>query len=313
MTRIFFATDVHGSEVCWKKFINAGKFYQAEVLILGGDITGKALVPIVSIPGKKYKVSFLEQQMTIKEGQLEEIESLIRNRGYYPLVVSEEEYQELCRDQALVKKRFEELVLQTAEKWLEYAEARLKEWGIDCYICPGNDDMFEVDEVFKKGERVKVAEGKVVEINHRWLMVSTGWTNPTPWQTYRECSEEELHVKLENIVQQLDTSLEYAIFNFHAPPYQSGLDEAPELDAMLRPKYAGRSLVPVGSKAVRVIVEKYQPPLGLFGHIHEGKGIKRLGKTLCINPGSSYEQGILLGCLIDLDDTGIKKYLLTSG
>ena len=39
MTKLFFATDVHGSEICWKKFISAGKFYEADVIILGGDIT----------------------------------------------------------------------------------------------------------------------------------------------------------------------------------------------------------------------------------------------------------------------------------
>ena len=35
--RIYFATDIHGSEVCWRKFLNAARFYQADKLILGGD------------------------------------------------------------------------------------------------------------------------------------------------------------------------------------------------------------------------------------------------------------------------------------
>ena len=42
--RLFFATDIHGSEICWKKFINAGKWYEVDTLILGGDMTGKAIV-----------------------------------------------------------------------------------------------------------------------------------------------------------------------------------------------------------------------------------------------------------------------------
>lgn len=312
MLRIFYATDVHGSEICWKKFINAGKFYQANIIILGGDVTGKALVPIVALPGKKYKVTFLEQQMTIKEQDLEQTKNLIKNRGYYPLVVTEEEYKDFVNDPALVQRKFEELVLETAKRWLEYAEGKLQEWGIDCFICPGNDDMFEVDEVFSRGKRLRVAEGQVLEIGRGWKVISSGWTNPTPWQTYRECSEEELEVKLERLMKDLGNTSK-VIFNLHAPPFESGLDEAPELDEMLRPKYAGRSLIPVGSKAVRKVIEKYQPSLGLFGHIHEGKGIKRLGKTLCINPGSSYEQGILLGAIIDLNENGIQKYVLTSG
>ncbi len=46
--RVFFATDIHGSDVCWRKFLNAGKFHKADVLIMGGDMTGKAMVPIVA-------------------------------------------------------------------------------------------------------------------------------------------------------------------------------------------------------------------------------------------------------------------------
>ena len=104
-----------------------------------------------------------------------------------------------------------------------------------------------------------------------------------------------------------------SIFNLHAPPYGSGLDEAPELTKDLRPAYAGRSLVPVGSHAVLEIIEKYQPLLGLHGHIHEGKGTRKYKHTLCINPGSMYEQGILHGVIIDLKPNKIGTYMLTTG
>src|SRR6266568_2674048 len=63
-TTIFFATDIHGSERCFIKFINAAKFYQADVLILGGDITGKAMVPIVRQANGasiRYRATFLGQ------------------------------------------------------------------------------------------------------------------------------------------------------------------------------------------------------------------------------------------------------------
>ncbi len=312
MTRIFFATDVHGSEVCWRKFINAGKFYGADVLVLGGDMTGKAVIPIVQGADGKYRVNYLEQQFTLKESEVDGMKRTIRDRGYYPLVITDKEYGDMSRDTSLVEQAFHRLVLQVAEEWLDFAESRLAQAGIDCYICPGNDDVFDIDQVFAKGTRVKLAEGRLCQIG-KWNMISTGWANFTPWNTYRECSESELEAKLEELVGLVSGKMDRTIFNFHAPPFDSGIDEAPELDENLRPRYAGRSLVPVGSTAVRRIVEKCQPPLGLFGHIHEGKGIKRMGKTICINPGSMYEQGILLGVLIDLDDRGVKQYVMTSG
>ena len=58
----------------------------------------------------------------------------------------------------------------------------------------------------------------------------------------------------------------------------------------------------------------YQPALSLHGHIHEARGNCRIGRTLCINPGSSYEQGDLLGAVVDLDGKKkVKRFLLTSG
>lgn len=312
MSTIFFATDIHGSEICWKKFINAGKFYNAETIILGGDMTGKALVPFVRDESGSYRANFLEQQLKVKEKDLAANLKAIQDRGYYPIVLTEAEFQELSNSPEKVHNRFVEEVVKTAERWVQYADERLEQWKIRCYICPGNDDMFELDEVFARSRHVKLTEGKVVDVDGYYTMASTGWCNPTPWDTHRECTEEELAVKLEEAVSQVP-DFNRCIFNFHAPPYGCGLDEAPELDENLRPKFAGRSLVPVGSHAVRRIVEQYQPPLGLFGHIHEGRGAKRVGKTVYINPGSSYEQGTLLGAVIDLDKSGVKKYLLTSG
>jgi len=104
-----------------------------------------------------------------------------------------------------------------------------------------------------------------------------------------------------------------AIFNIHVPPYKSGLDEAPELDKDLRPVLAGQSLKPVGSTALRKAIEEAKPLLGLHGHIHEGRGATRIGKTLCINPGSMYEQGTLLGAIVALGKNKIENYVLTSG
>jgi Icc-related predicted phosphoesterase len=312
MSRIFFATDVHGSEICWKKFINAGKFYKAETIILGGDMTGKALVPIIKGANGKYRSSFLEEAVNLKEDEVPHYVGMVADHGYYPMVLDEDEFKELSEQPDKVDTRFKKEIIQVAERWRDYADERLAKWGIKCFICPGNDDVSEIDNVFAAAKYIGVTEEKVVEVVPGWTMASTGFSNPTPWDTHRECDEDTLYEKLERTISQVP-DMQHCIFSFHAPPYGSGLDEAPELDAELRPKFAGRSLVPVGSTAVKKAVEKYQPPLGLFGHVHEGKGAVRMGKTICINPGSSYEQGNLLGAVIDMDKKGISKYILTYG
>jgi hypothetical protein len=155
-------------------------------------------------------------------------------------------------------------------------------------------------------------EGQIVELDENHEMVNSGWTNPTPWNTHREESEEALLTRLEGIISKVRNPSQ-AVFNLHAPPYGSGLDEAPELTKDMRLAYAGRSMMPVGSRSVMSVIDKYQPLLGLHGHIHEGKGTRKYKKTLCINPGSMYEQGMLNGVVIELKSQKVGNYLLTTG
>jgi len=311
--KLFYATDVHGSEICWKKFVSAGKFYEADTLILGGDMTGKAIIPIIAQGGNQYKLTLLEQE-TILEGkeQVDDMVKTIQNRGYYPYVTNPDEVTELSNTPGRLDELFMEQVLETIQRWMTYADDKLSGTGIRCYVCPGNDDVLEIDEVIATSESVQLAEGRVIQLDEHHEMASSGWTNPTPWDTHREESEEALLERIEAIISQVREPRN-AIFNLHAPPYGSGLDEAPELTKDLRPAYAGRSLVPVGSKAVLQVIEKYQPLIGLHGHIHEGKGTRKLRKSLCINPGSMYEQGILHGAVIELKPKKIGTYILTTG
>jgi Icc-related predicted phosphoesterase len=170
-----------------------------------------------------------------------------------------------------------------------------------------------VDEIVSGAKRVELAEGRVVEFGD-FQMVSTGWSNRTPWDTYREEDEDQLLERMQRMIDQVTAPPERTIYNFHCPPYGTGLDDAPELTEDLRPKHGGRSIVPVGSKAVREAIEKGQPALSLHGHIHEARGNTRIGRTLCINPGSSYEQGQLLGAVVNLDGKNkVKRFVLTSG
>ncbi len=311
--KVFFATDVHGSEICWKKFVNAGKFYGVDVLALGGDMTGKAIVPIISQGSDRYRVTLLEQEIILNgQDEVEEMIKTIQNRGYYPFVTDPDEVAEISNTPGQSDKLFIDQTVKSITRWMEYADERLAGTGIRCYVCPGNDDMFEIDSVIATSKCVELVEGKAIELDEHHEMISTGWSNPTPWNTPREEPDKALKQRIEDAVQKLG-DISNAVFNLHAPPYGSGLDEAPELTEDLRPAYAGRSLVPVGSKAVLEIIQKYQPLVGLFGHIHEGKGTRKYGRTLCINPGSMYEQGILHGTVFELKPKKIGHYLLTTG
>jgi Icc-related predicted phosphoesterase len=311
--KIFFATDVHGSEKCWKKFINAGSFYGVDVLILGGDMTGKAIVPIISQGKDQYKVTLLEQEKILNgDDEVAEMVKTIQERGYYPYVTDTDEVEELAKTPDKTDKLFLEKMMKTIARWMEYADGKLAGSGIRCYVCPGNDDWFEIDKVIASSKSVELIEGKTVELDEHHEMISTGWSNPTPWNTPREEFDEDLGKRIEALVDKIN-NVPNAVFNLHAPPYGSGLDEAPELDKDLRPKHAGRSLISVGSKSVLDIIDRYQPLLGLFGHIHEAKGTRILGRTLCINPGSMYEQGILTGGVVELKPKKLGTYILTTG
>jgi Icc-related predicted phosphoesterase len=312
--RVYFATDIHGSETCWRKFLNSGKHYEANVMVLGGDMTGKALVPIVQDGKDHWHATLLENRREFgSEDEVKEFENSVMRRGYYPFRTDPDQMSELTESEELRNELFHKEMLGTVERWMRMADEKLDGTGIDCFVSPGNDDQFEVDEIIAGAKRVRLAEGKVVEFGD-FQMVSTGWSNRTPWDTYREEDEDDLAERLRKMTSQVTTPPEKTIYNFHCPPYGTGLDDAPEIDENMRPKHGGRSLVPVGSKAVREAIEEGQPTLALHGHIHEAKGNTRIGNTLCINPGSSYEQGQLLGAVINLDGgKKVKRFVLTSG
>lgn len=313
MTRLFFATDIHGSDICWKKFIAAGKFYDVEVLILGGDMSGKAIVPIVHLGGDRYRAVLLEHKSVLQgKDEVEEMERRIRSRGYYPYRTTPDEMDDLTSDPRRVEQLFVNEVLATAERWLAYADDKLDGTGIRCYVAPGNDDLFQLDDLITGARHVHLAEGCLVHLDEQHELISSGWTNVTPWHTYREESEDKLRSRFEAMVGQLRDPRR-CVFNFHAPPYGSTLDDAPELTKDLRPKRAGNCVIPVGSRAVRALIEEQQPLLALCGHIHEAKGTVRIGRTLCINPGSVYEQGRLLGAVVTLAPSKVQNYVLTTG
>jgi Icc-related predicted phosphoesterase len=311
--RIFFATDVHGSEVCWRKFLNAGAFHKADVLIMGGDMTGKAMVPIVHRDGG-WQVTLQEQlHQLATEEELQAMEKRISDRGYYPVRLEPDELEAWQADQSLVDARFKDEMLRNVERWMALADERLEGKGIRCIVSPANDDMFEIDPIIAAARLVELGEANTIALDGIAL-VSTGWANPTPWKTFRELPEDELRARIDGLVAEVPDPRR-SIFNFHAPPYGSNLDSAPKLDADLKYVAGGQALVPVGSHAVRDAINAYGPMLSLHGHIHEGRGAVKIGRTLAVNPGSTYEDGVLQAAIVDLDvkKGEVKRYLLING
>jgi len=287
------------------------------LLVLGGDMTGKALIPIIAEKDHTHTADFQDNKLVLKnEEQTAKLEKKMSDKGYYPIRVERDYYNDLNNDPGRLtawgNENFNKLMAAKINMWMSYAEGKLKNTDTRCFVCPGNDDMFSIDALIEQSTRVTNAEGKILEIGGDYEMLSTGWSTPTPWKTSRECSEEELEKKIVAMTNQLKNPGK-SIFNFHDPPVKSGLDDAPALTEKLDIKGGGRITRAVGSVAVREAVEKIQPLLGLHGHIHESKGIAKIGRTVCINPGSVYEEGTLMGAIIDLEGGKLKQYFLTAG
>jgi hypothetical protein len=311
--RIFFATDIHGSEVCWRKFLNAGAFHKADVLVMGGDMTGKAMVPIVA-KGSGWRLELQDQEhLLATEDELKAMEKRILDRGYYPIRLTPDEVAAWDADPVLVDTRFKAEMVAAVERWMALADERLKGTGRRCIVSPANDDIFELDPIIDAAELVDLGEGNTIDLGG-FTMVSTGWANTTPWHTYRELPDDELKGKIDGLVAPVGDP-KRAIFNFHAPPYGSNLDGAPKLNPDMTYVAGGRAIVPVGSHAVHDAIVQYGPVLSLHGHIHEGRGAVKIGRTLAVNPGSTYEDGVLQAAIVDLDPKKgeVKHYLLING
>ena len=318
-TRLFFATDIHGSERTYRKFINAGKFYDVNVIVMGGDISGKLLIPIIKEKNGNYRatVQGTVQKFTT-EAELQQLKDKLGLLGFYNQVMDEDEYNGFAADPASVDKLFHKLARERLVSWIDLAETRLKGTGIKCLVTGGNDDDPEVLDAIKVGgESFIPVEAKVVQIDDDHTMASVGFSNITPWHTPREIPDEKLGEIIEGMCAQVK-DFQHCIFNFHVPPIDSTLDLCPKLDVTTDPPTPVMSAGQIvfagaGSPSVRKAIEKYQPMLGLHGHINEAQGVVKIGKTTCINPGSEYGEGVLRGCLVVFADGKIEGSQMTSG
>jgi uncharacterized protein len=310
--RIFFATDVHGSDRCFRKFLAAAKVYEADVLLLGGDVAGKGLVPIQALNGSLH-AEVRGQAVVVGADEEERLRTEINRLGFYGVGMREEDVERLREDPAHLDRLFRQEIAAQVRRWCDLAGERLDP-SVRCIITPGNDDPLEIDAVLEEASRIECPERELCELGPV-LLASLGDVTPTPWNTEREYSEEELERRICVMLDAVPPDRRVVV-NFHCPPYGSGLDVAPELDETLKPVIRGGrpSFIPVGSRAVRETIKRYEPVVGLHGHIHESRAAQKIGSTLCLNPGSDYTADLLRGAVVDIADDGTYlDFLFTAG
>jgi uncharacterized protein len=311
---LYYASDVHGSERCWRKFLGAGRFYGVQALIMGGDLTGKAIVPIETAADGAFTTTFIgETRSGSTAEELEELLQAVRFNGMYPWLAPADEIARLREDPAGRAALLERTMIDELQRWIDLADERMATYGIDVFVMPGNDDPWACDAVLESAAHVKACDDRVVMVGPH-EMISCGYANPTPWNSPRELDEDALYARIKGLADQLEDPAT-AIFNLHVPPYDSGLDTANEMNADLTLKYVGGQPhpIPVGSHAVRQIIEEVQPLLALHGHIHESRGEVQIGRTLAINTGSEYNSGHIHGAVVTLADHEVRKHQFVVG
>jgi Icc-related predicted phosphoesterase len=313
--KIFFATDIHGSDRCLRKFLNAGRFYGVDAVVMGGDITGKMIVPVVEEAPDQFSAHLFGRKRTVDADGRAGLDKFIADAGFYPYRMTPDEMEALRQSPGAVEELFRKLMHETMSRWIDMAEDRLADSGIECIFAPGNDDPFFIDDLLSSSDSVVNPDGRVIELPGGYSMISVGYSNRTPWASPRELDEVDLRVKIDAEVAKLaDPSR--AIFNLHVPPKNTPIDQAMKLDADFRPIVKGGSPVidGVGSSAVRDAIATYQPMLSLHGHIHESRGEVRIGRTVALNPGSEYSEGVLRGVIVSLSPKkGLRGYQLVAG
>jgi Icc-related predicted phosphoesterase len=310
MLKLFFVTDIHGSNVCYRKFLNALPIYGADVAVLLGDLTGKVLVPMVEKTSSSWECTLMGQHVDIEtQDELARIKKVVENAGYYWVHQTRDEFEATRADPQKIDTLFKSLVLARVQEWLDIADERLEGKPYTMYMCPGNDDWLVIDDMIDAAKLIKPCDQRVVEFDGHEMVTSSA-SNPTPWDTPREMDEDKLEAHLEGLCKQVH-NYETAIFNFHVPPHGYSLDLCAKLSEDL--VMSAEEKIHAGSIGAKKMVEKYQPLLGLFGHIHESRGAQKAGRTLMINPGSEYSEGILKGVIIMLDKKKVKDYVFTSG
>ena len=315
-TRLYVVSDFHASDPAWRKLLNAVRLnvYKADAVLYAGDLTGKAMVPIVAT-GDRYEATLLGQRRIARnDEELAALERDVAGLGYYALRTTQSEVDALGGDQAKLDELFSREIRGRVTQWLDLAAERLDGTGVPLVLIPGNDDPYDIDESLATSQYCVNADGAVVDIPGGLQVVGLGKSSPTPWDTPREVSEDAFREEIYSLSDQV-ADPRRTIFLIHCPPYGSGLDTAPVLDQNLRLQASAGDLMrgPVGSTGVLEAVQQVRPLLSLHGHIHESGGEKMIGQTLCVNPGSEAGSGIVRGYLIDVSSDGIERSFRVEG
>lgn len=311
---IFFASDIHGSERVFRKFLKAGEFYHVDAVVFGGDLTGKAVIPFVEFEPDRFRADVFGATHEVDSGSaLTELEQFVRDRGSYPYRTTPEELRSMQEDGALVAAVFHKVMAKTAEDWVTLADDRLRKANMPCIMMPGNDDEPALKSILAQGDWIVDGEGQVIPLRD-FQVASFGWATVTPWHSPREVTEQMMAVQLEELTRSLDPSVP-TIFNLHNPPAESGLDLAYKMTGDMKVEMAGGQamLAPVGSVAVRDAITRTRPVVSLHGHIHESRNSARVGTTVAINPGSAYTEGVLQGVIVSLDGNKVVGYQMVTG
>ncbi len=316
---IFYVADIHGSDVCFRKWLNAASFYRADVLVIGGDLTGKMLLPIYPAVGhgQGWVTTWKDRQQRLEtQREVDEIVRAARNEGTYGFVTTVDEVAHIRASIDAERAVFDRLKLAALEEWMDLADDRLAGRSVQAFIMPGNDDPPAIDAVLANARTLRDVQGATTELAPGIWMASRGESTPTPWHTPRELPDDRLGDHVRDVVQRLPEG-GTTIWNLHMPPYDTGIDRAPRLDAALHVQYDGSGepvMVPVGSRSIRDLIAEHEPTIALHGHIHEGRGRYRIGATSGFNPGSQYQDGVLLGLLLRVSaKQGLRNVAFTAG
>src|SRR5215469_15128163 len=315
-TRLYVVSDFHASDPAWRKLLNAVQMniYKADAVLYAGDLTGKAMVPIVAV-GDRYEASLQGQRRVARnEDELAALERDVASLGYYAFRTTSDEVAALGGDQAKLDALFSKEIRGRVTRWLDLAAERLDGTGVPLVLIPGNDDPYDIDDSLAASQYCTNADGAVIDIPGDLQVIGLGKSSPTPWRTPREVSEDAFREEIYSLADQA-ADPRRTIFLIHCPPFGSGLDTAPVLDQNLRLQASAGDLMrgPVGSTGVLEAVQQVRPLLSVHGHIHESGGEKKIGPTLCVNPGSEAGSGIVRGYLIDVSADGVERSFRVEG
>ncbi|HEY9288821.1 MAG TPA: metallophosphoesterase [Candidatus Dormibacteraeota bacterium] len=307
------ASDIHGSDMVWKKFLNASKQFDIDVLLMNGDLAGKILVP-AERRRLGWTVHFEGRPLELETDiELNEVFAKARQMGQYPYLAEHGEIEQLRNSQEYLERVFRKVIRSSVSQWMEIASARLEGTKTRLFVMPGNDDPPDVAEVLTESG-IENPEGKIIELDSQHQMVALGYSNITPWKTPRELEEPDIRQRLDHDFAGVKEPA-LTVGAIHCPPFDSGLDTAPALDENFRVIHdTGQPrMTAVGSPAVREVLEKYQPLLSLHGHIHESAGTRKIGSTLAINPGSEYGDGTLKATLVSIKGAKVLGHQFING